>query len=104
VLVEEPGFHVLRGVGSESPIATVAVNPDPAESDLARFDPEELVAAVQPAGEAQAATERADLSPRERERRQALWWYLIVAALALLAVEAWVAARTARASLSIPRG
>jgi hypothetical protein len=65
------------------------VNLDPAESDLARMDPQELVAAV--VGRAtplDARPETAEeLSPQDAEKRQGLWWYLLAAGLLLLAAE-----------------
>ena len=73
-----------------------AVNLDPAESDLAALDPSELVAAV--TGRANQVTQTAveapaELTAEEAERRQGVWWYLLVAGLVLLAAEMVVANR-----------
>jgi hypothetical protein len=66
----------------------VAVNLDPAESDLSAFDPDELAAATTGSGEQGAGgVSREALTPEERERRQAVWWYLLAGALLLLAAE-----------------
>lgn len=86
--LREAGFYTLRLLGRNQEPVAVAVNPDPAESDLARLDPEELARrvtaeasgpAVEPAREA--------LSAPERERRQGLWWYILFAVLLLLVAE-----------------
>jgi hypothetical protein len=66
------------------------VNLDPNESDLTPLDPQELVAAVtghavQTASQSSAAP--AQISPEDNEKRQGLWWYLLVAGLLLLAAE-----------------
>jgi hypothetical protein len=86
--LREAGFYELRGastaVGSGRPIA---VNVDLAESDLARFDPRELVAAVTApmpgptAGTPQAGPANAGVGDEQAERRQTLWWFLLLAAL-----------------------
>ena len=77
----------------------IAVNLDPAESDLTPLDPSELVAAVtgQRRPQAAAAAEQpAELTREEAERRQSLWWYLLVAGLLLLAAETVVANQLSR--------
>jgi hypothetical protein len=84
----EQGFYELRGpttaAGSGRPIA---VNVDPKESDLSRFDPKELVAAVTapPVGGTPGSGTAA--SPTDVERTQAVWWYLLTGALVLMAAE-----------------
>jgi hypothetical protein len=74
----------------------IAVNIDPAESDLTALDPAELVAAVTGrAAQATAATGEAaaELTPEEAEKHQNLWWYLLIAGVLLLAAEMVVANR-----------
>jgi len=64
------------------------VNLDPAESDLTPMDPQELVAAV--TGRAAVTSNQAapaEITVEEAERRQALWWYLLVTGVLLLAAE-----------------
>jgi cell division septation protein DedD len=62
------------------------------------IDPRELVAAV--TGHAtQAAAQPApapEMTREESERRQSLWWYLLLAGLALLAVETVISNRLSR--------
>ena len=101
--LREQGFYELRGrdtpAGSGRPIA---VNVDPAESDLSHIDPQEIVAAVtsadngqhQPGGDAIAAT------PQDQENRQKVWWYLLRGALLLMAVETAMSNRLSRVSSS----
>ena len=38
----------------------------------------------------------ADIAPAEVEKRQSLWWYLLVAGVAILIVEAWLANRLSK--------
>ena len=92
----EPGFWELRradGVGA--PLAVLAANPDLAESDLTRLDPEELAIAVAPAvgDSTRARLAEAALTPAERERRQAAWWWLLAGALLLLVAETVISNR-----------
>jgi hypothetical protein len=67
----------------------IAVNIDPPESDLAPLDPNELVAAVtgHATPTAASAGTTAEMTREDTERRQSLWWYLLVAGLLLLAGE-----------------
>ena len=71
----------------------MAVNLDPSESDLTALDPSELVGAV--TGHAtqrdQSPQAPVEVSAVEAERRQGLWWYLLLAGLFLLAGEVVVA-------------
>lgn len=99
--LDERGFYVVRppGMEPERPF-TVAVNVDLAESSLARLDPEELVAQVTGAPEdpeAGPSFEAVELRREDLERRQSLWRFLLVAALALLVLETvlsnWVSRR-----------
>jgi len=76
----------------------IAVNLDPAESDLTTLDPTELVAAV--TGRAAVASGAADAAvevpAEEAERQQSLWWYLLIAGLLLLAAELAISNRLSR--------
>ncbi|UCC81488.1 MAG: BatA and WFA domain-containing protein [Gemmatimonadota bacterium] len=96
VRLEEAGFHELRPAGDgERWSITAAANLDPSESDLTPLDPEELAAAVTAQGESgEANLEAVVLSPEERERRQGLWWYLLVGAAGLLLAETLISNRT----------
>jgi hypothetical protein len=89
--LNEQGVYEIRpaGTGGGRPEA-IAVNLDPAESDLAPLDPNELVASV--TGHASSAVAQQqpppqELTPEEVERRQSLWWYMLLAGLVLLAAE-----------------
>jgi hypothetical protein len=96
--VEEPGFYELRDAAGQAVERTVAVNVDRTESDLSAFAPATLAAAVAPAGAPSGpALAGTLLTIEERERRQSLWWYVLAAAIALLALEAVLATRAARA-------
>ena len=96
VELAEQGFYSVRMQGADGRPFTVAVNIDPGESDLTPLPPEQFVAnatgqaAVTMAGE---SLERPDLTPAEVERRQGIWWYLLVLAVGALLVEAWLSNR-----------
>ena len=89
--LDRAGVYTLRPMAGGAGLP-FAANLDPAESDLAQLDRTAFVAAA-------AGSERADevahgslnLTAEERERRQRLWWYAALAALAILATESVVA-------------
>ena len=100
--LSEQGVYEIRpaGGGNEATAApqALAVNIDPAESDLTPIDPAELVAAVtgkatQAAAVTPGPTETTEADVKDAEKRQALWWYLMLAGLLLLAVETVVSNR-----------
>ncbi len=102
VTLRERGFYELRGsstpVGSGRPIA---VNVDPAESDLSHLDPQDVVVAVTTVnGQRQAGSDFGTSTPQDQERRQKVWWYLLLAALLLMAVETVMSNRLSRVSSS----
>jgi hypothetical protein len=101
VTLREQGFYELRGVatpvGSGRPIA---VNVDPAESDLSHLDPQEIVAAVTPnGGRWSASGDVTAATPREQEQRQKVWWYLLLVALFLMALETTLSNRLSKAAV-----
>lgn len=88
--LNEQGVYEVRSTETATtrPEA-IAVNLDPAESDLGAIDPRELVAAV--TGHATPTAGQPpppqEMTREESERRQSLWWYLLMAGLLLLAAE-----------------
>lgn len=98
VAAKEPGFYRLR-FQEKSEFA--AVNVDTKESNLAKLNLEEFVAAMTGADpKAQttaAATEK--LSSEEVESRQRVWWWLLVVALLLFLTEAILSRRTRMAKV-----
>ena len=97
--VEQPGFYEVRTADGARTARTIAVNVDRTESDLTALQPATIAAAVSPAYAEAGSPAQAGvvLSTVEKERRQSLWWYVLAAALALLAAETVVATRTVRA-------
>lgn len=96
VMLRAAGFYSVRPQADRGrTLALMAVNPDPAESDLARLDPEELALAVAPQGRDDGAIRTAgpSASAEVLERRQVLWWYLLLGVLLLLGAETLVASR-----------
>jgi hypothetical protein len=94
--LNEQGVYEVRSTGATTgrPEA-LAVNLDPAESDLSPLDAPELVAAVTGHGgsaEAQLATPQ-EMTREDTEKRQSLWWYLLFAGLLLLAAETVISNR-----------
>jgi hypothetical protein len=95
----EQGVYEIRAAGTTAGRPDrIAVNLDPAESDLSLLDPPELVAAV--TGHATAAlsqpTIAAEISREEAEHQQGLWWYLLLAGMLLLAAEMLVSNQLSR--------
>jgi hypothetical protein len=90
----EHGYYQIRTADGDQ-TATVAVNTDPAESNIEALDPAVMVSAISPtgAGTTRTAALAAQLSPADKERRQALWWYLMVTVAALALAESLLAGR-----------
>jgi hypothetical protein len=83
-----PGFYEVRHLEGGAWSRLAAVNFDPAESDLAAIDPEELAGAVTQKGDGRVrAGSQPALTTAEHEDRQALWRYLLLAAVAFLVGE-----------------
>ena len=97
----EQGFYTVRLTGerdSAKPL-TVAVNIDPAETELTAMDPVEFVAKV--TGRADAATAAkdkapTDVTPADAEKRQGIWWYLLLLGAGVLVLESWLANRLSK--------
>jgi len=98
VAAKEPGFYRLRFPNTSD---FAAVNVDTKESDLAKLNVEEFVAAVTGADpKAQAAAGANEkLSKEEVESRQRVWWWLLVIALLLFLTEAILSRRTRMAKV-----
>ncbi|MBV6521558.1 MAG: hypothetical protein MNPFHGCM_01697 [Gemmatimonadaceae bacterium] len=98
---EEAGVYEIRRAGSpgERP-RLVAVNIDPRELEFARFDPTRLVEGVRSTTEV-ATDSSAVATPKERERDQSLWWYILVAVTAALVAEALLARRISQSRTSV---
>jgi hypothetical protein len=73
------------------------VNLDPAESNLARIDAQELKSSVLANGGTTVGISANDASSREdAERRQTIWWYLLAFAGVLFATETFMSNRLSR--------
>ncbi|MFC1544522.1 hypothetical protein ACFL4Y_04660, partial [Gemmatimonadota bacterium] len=92
--LEEPGFYALDGLPDEwTGPRVVAVNHDPAESDLTPMDPEELLLAAREPVEGAAARFVEEIGPEAAEEHQSLWWYILLALFLLLSGETVAANR-----------
>ncbi|MCI0433073.1 MAG: BatA domain-containing protein [Gemmatimonadetes bacterium] len=100
LVLAEQGFYEVRGAGARGDF-TVAVNLDFGESDLTAMDPHELTAALEPRGDAARVTAVAQVRPEDRERRQSLWWYLLLAAFLILATETALSNRLSRRATAV---
>ena len=107
--LEEHGFYTVRQPGSDPDRPFVmAVNVDLEESNLGRLDPEELVAQISAteslATDEASLTQSVELQREDQERRQSMWRWLLVLALALFigetAVSNWIS-RTAAGPVGI---
>lgn len=98
VKLEAAGFYELGPSLDDSPgaVLTVAVNADPAEADLQSADPEEVTAGLTRAASA-VAVDAAGLSGDDPQPRQDGWWFLLLAALAVLAAETALSNRLSEA-------
>lgn len=98
----ERGFYELRTQATtEGSGRPVAVNVDAAESDLSHVEPRELVAAVMAtSGPASGASGTDTGTAAERERRQRVWWYLLIGAFLVLAAETMLSNRLSTAAAS----
>lgn len=95
-LTEQGVYEVRAAASGGGRPDRIAVNIDPVESDLGPMDPQELVAAVTGLANPNAsrvADEDSTLTPADAERRQSLWWYLLILGLGLLAAEMLIANR-----------
>jgi hypothetical protein len=95
VQLEQPGFYEVHGRSNQAGTVTIAANLDTAESDLSVLDLQELSAALsgRPGTVNPAAADAAVVTPEDQERRQNFWWYLLMAGIALLAIETVISNR-----------
>ncbi len=90
---------------SESPL-TLAVNVDLAESDLTAIDPDELASSLTgrvagERGEGPVEGEARAFASEDLERRQGIWWYLLLAAFLFFVAETVVSNRLSRTALNV---
>ncbi|HEX7827710.1 MAG TPA: hypothetical protein VF477_22650, partial [Mycobacterium sp.] len=97
-LTEHGAYEVRLASNPSGRPDRIAVNIDPAESDLTPIDTTELVAAATGRAPQAVATSAAavELTPEEAEKRQNTWWYLMIGGLGLLVAELVVANRLSR--------
>jgi hypothetical protein len=96
VELSDQGFYELRGENQN--VTVVAVNVDPAESDLTPMDPKEIVAAaagLSGSGDTSTAS-GVPMTPEQTEKNQRLWWYLLCGGIMLLAVDTYLSNRLAK--------
>jgi hypothetical protein len=99
----EAGIYEVRPAGSPGARPRlVAVNIPGRELDLARFDPTRLTDAVSTTVEPSAGdSSPAEVDLAQRERKQSVWWYLLLIAATLLVLESVLAHRLSRGRVSV---
>ncbi|MCC7044208.1 MAG: BatA domain-containing protein [Acidobacteria bacterium] len=99
IQLTEQGFYSVRvaGTGDRRPYV-VAVNLAPEESDLASIAPEAFLSNVtgRPSATAGTPMDLEPLTPTDMEKRQSIWWFLLVAGLMALLAEAALSNRLSR--------
>ncbi len=105
--LEESGFYTVRPPASEPERPFVlAVNVELEESNLARLDPEELAVQITaPPGSERGGLNvdrAASLQREDQERRQGLWRWLLLGALALFVVETALSNWVSRVAAGAP--
>jgi Aerotolerance regulator N-terminal/von Willebrand factor type A domain/CARDB len=98
--LDEQGFYSVRmqGTGSSRPFAA-AVNLDPAESDLTPLQPQQFVAAATGRAAVTAtgqSLEQPELTPEDLEKKQGIWWFLLLAGVVALVSESLLSNRLSR--------
>jgi hypothetical protein len=91
--VEAPGFYESRIHNFEN---AVAVNIAPAESDLRKISPQQIMASLRRIAPPSSTVTAKSTSLDQRqasESKQRIWWYMLVVALSVLAVESFVSNR-----------
>ena len=95
VELAEQGFYEIRpsgGAASGRPF-TLAVNLEAAESNLAAMDAQEFTAGATGRATLTGAGTPTEVKPDETERRQSVWWFLLLVGFFLLLVESLLANR-----------
>ena len=99
IQLSEQGFYSVRlsGSGDRRPYV-VAVNLASEESDLTAMAPEDFVAglAVRPTAVNGASMDQVPLTPADMEKRQSIWWFLLVVGIGALLAEAALSNRLSR--------
>jgi hypothetical protein len=95
VELREQGFYEVRpqGAATSGRPFTVAVNVDPLESDLASMDAQEFTAGATGRASMTSTGVPTDVKPEESERRQSIWWFLLLIGFGLLVAESILANR-----------
>jgi hypothetical protein len=92
-VAHRPGIATIADGGRSGSTRRVAINVDPRESDTARLSLDDFQAAVTRLKD--VAGNEARIEARQQEDRQHIWQYAIALMLLTLAVEGFLAARTA---------
>ncbi len=97
-LTEQGFFEIRHTDGGELAPAVIAANLDPVEADLTTVDRDEFLGAVAPLEAAVAVAGGAQtFTVEDMERRQHLWWYVLMGALIILLGETVLSNRLSRA-------
>lgn len=96
VALSAVGVYQLRSDVASAPVAQLAVNPAPVESDLTAVAPADALTQLRAPADSATAPTVAPLTAVEQERRQSWWSILLILALLALGAETLYTARLAR--------
>lgn len=96
VILPAIGFYQLRSDLAAAPVAQLAVNPAPEESELTSVTPADALAQLRAPTDSAAAPTVAPLTAVEQERRQSWWSILLILAFLALGAETLYTVRAAR--------
>ncbi len=96
VTLPKVGIYQLRSDLASAPVAQLAVNPAPAESDLTSVTAADALTQLRAPADSATAPTVAPLTAFEQERRQSWWSILLILALLALGAETLYTARATR--------
>ncbi|MHB1326778.1 MAG: BatA domain-containing protein [Gemmatimonadales bacterium] len=96
VTLDAVGIYQLRSDVATAPLAQLAVNPAPAESDLTAITPADALTQLRAPADSATAPTVAPLTATEQEQRQSGWSILLILALSALGAETLYTARATR--------
>jgi hypothetical protein len=105
VELTEQGFYEIRpgSGGASSRPFTLAVNLESGESDLASMDTQEFTAGATGRASLVASSAPPDILPEETERRQSVWWFLLLVGFVLFVAESVLANRLSQNASGVVR-
>jgi len=105
IALQEQGFYEIRDASANSGVQqNLAVNVDLAEADLTTVDVDEFMGTITgrvSSAPSESTNPSRTISAVDIERRQDLWWYLLVIAVVLFILETVMSNRLSRKTLDL---